>query len=195
MRANTEADFWAKGKLDEKTGCINWQGSKSKQGYGFYSLLQRTIKAHRYAWALTHNVEYKDMTRSMVIMHLCDNPSCFNPAHLSLGSHKDNIQDMLAKGRRGKRAEKTHCIRGHEFTTGNTLKSGPHRGCKKCAELRSAGEIIKIVNRPLKTHCMKGHALTADNIRNGDIKNTCRTCYNARARAFKAKKRAANLAV
>jgi hypothetical protein len=36
----------------------------------------------------------------MVVMHACDNRACVNPDHLSVGSYKDNMADMDAKGRR-----------------------------------------------------------------------------------------------
>lgn len=31
--------------------------------------------------------------------HRCDNPKCFNPSHLFLGTPRDNAQDCLKKGR------------------------------------------------------------------------------------------------
>jgi hypothetical protein len=42
-------------------------------------------------------------------MHSCDNPPCVNPAHLSIGTQKDNTLDSIAKGRTGRRQRATAC--------------------------------------------------------------------------------------
>lgn len=33
------------------------------------------------------------------VMHTCDNSLCINPSHLTVGSQRDNLMDMVLKGR------------------------------------------------------------------------------------------------
>jgi hypothetical protein len=59
-------------------------------------LRQIRVRAHRFSFALSSE---EDMT-GREVCHRCDNPACVNPAHLSLGSHRDNHLDSVRKGRK-----------------------------------------------------------------------------------------------
>ncbi len=75
--------------------CWRWRGSRNSDGYGHIRIEGRTIGVHRIAWTLTHG----PIAEGMQVLHKCDNPSCVRPSHLFLGTVKQNIQDMSAKGR------------------------------------------------------------------------------------------------
>lgn len=82
------------------SGCIEWVGEKSVYGYGVLREIRlatgsKVFMAHRVAWELTFGA----IPKNVLVCHHCDNRSCVNPEHLFLGSHKDNTQDMVHKGR------------------------------------------------------------------------------------------------
>ena len=84
--------FWE--KVDKSSECWNWLGVKSK-GYGQIKVNGKHRYAHRISWDLHYGVYLGNLD----ILHSCDNPSCVNPKHLSLGTHKENMADRDKKGR------------------------------------------------------------------------------------------------
>lgn len=80
--------------------CWIWQGQKLANKYGRISVGAKGLNsegAHRVSWKIHNKQEIPD---GMVVMHSCDNPSCVNPHHLSVGTPKQNSDDMIAKGRK-----------------------------------------------------------------------------------------------
>lgn len=76
--------------------CWPWVGPRNAKNYGVCCLTHRNnLLAHRVAFAIATG---QTLTRRLVC-HSCDNPPCCNPAHLWLGNHQTNADDMVSKGR------------------------------------------------------------------------------------------------
>lgn len=114
---------------DPKTGCWNWKAAKDFEGYGFFKLNKKQMRAHR-AVLILHGQAVPD---DRVVCHKCDNPSCVNPNHLFVGTLSDNVRDCVKK-KRQKEIRKTHCPQGHPFAGENlyiVAKTGK-RQCRRC---------------------------------------------------------------
>jgi hypothetical protein len=63
------------------------------------------------AWLLAHGEDPGDLD----VLHKCDHPPCCEPTHLFLGTHLDNVRDMLSKKRNNtmdrQRGEERYCAK------------------------------------------------------------------------------------
>lgn len=75
--------------------CWRWPKYRSDKGYGVIIFDGFKFTVHQLSFR-----HFKGLIpRGFVVMHQCDEPACFNPDHLFLGSQRDNVQDMVRKGR------------------------------------------------------------------------------------------------
>lgn len=75
--------------------CWLWLGVRNDRGYGSLQFRRRVEGAHRVAWMLFQG----EIPPDLHVCHHCDCPACCNPAHLFLGTRRDNMRDMLRKER------------------------------------------------------------------------------------------------
>lgn len=83
------------------TDCIEWTGYRIKGGYGRRMIKGKCQLAHRVAYC-AHHVIPIEAIKGVEVRHTCDHPPCVNPDHLVLGSHTDNMQDMVVRGRKAR---------------------------------------------------------------------------------------------
>jgi hypothetical protein len=55
--------------------------------------------AHRLSWEMHHQQELPPFDYDHVLMHLCHNSRCVNPAHLAIGTQQQNIAASVSAGR------------------------------------------------------------------------------------------------
>lgn len=81
--------------LHTRDGCWEWQGATQPGGYGKVRYEGRAQRPHR----LVYEAFNGPIPDGLFVCHRCDNPLCYRPDHLFLGTHADNMNDMWAKGR------------------------------------------------------------------------------------------------
>lgn len=76
---------------------MDFTGPTDGDGYGRVQVDGRGYGAHRASYALHHGTHPSDLGGH--VMHSCDRPICVNPAHLSTGTHRANMDDRNRKAR------------------------------------------------------------------------------------------------
>lgn len=123
-------ESFAKKYIIDPSGCWNFTDHLINCGYGQLRNKDKILLAHRLSWTL-HKGAIPD---GLYVCHTCDNRKCVNPDHLFIGTPKDNVQDMMAKGRAKFYVNPifTHCKRGHLFTPENTVTTKTGKRCRIC---------------------------------------------------------------
>lgn len=107
--------FWTRVAIRGADECWEWTGPRQSFGHGFFHVGRVSIGSHRVAYFLATG----EMDDALFVCHKCNNPPCCNPAHLYLGTQKDNMADCK-RAHRTRGCRTTHCPRGHEKTPENT---------------------------------------------------------------------------
>ena len=123
--------FWSKVDKRSADECWPWLRAKTAAGYGLMRFHNELLYAHRVAIELATGKRPQGD-----VDHLCRNRGCVNPSHLEAVTHKVNV--LRGEAVTAANAVKTHCIRGHEFSTENTYWRPDRTGrqCRACRYVR-----------------------------------------------------------
>lgn len=126
-------------------GCWLWQGAITPNGYGSTTHKDKRISAHRLSYIAFNG----DIPEGMFVCHKCDVMGCVNPDHLFLGTHSDNMQDMINKGRHPEPWNKG-LKRGHSKKLSTVLDKAVET--RRVNYLEKCREVYECKNRTKSTY-------------------------------------------
>lgn len=100
-------------KFTKVDDCWIWTASTNSDGYGtFWNGYYRISAAGKASPVimLAHRWSYQHFNGpvpdGLYVLHSCDNQSCVNPEHLSLGTQAENVRQCAVRGRRNQSRER-----------------------------------------------------------------------------------------
>lgn len=85
--------------LDEVNECWIFTGAIDDKGHGNV----RAMRNGRWTCTKAHRVSYEHhkgaVPFGLVVRHMCDVRACVNPHHLIPGTQRENVADIIARGR------------------------------------------------------------------------------------------------
>lgn len=142
MKINSTLRDRFNAKVVRSEGCWKWTAKKNNAGYGMIRptglASDSFVLASRVSWFLT----YGQIPAGMNVLHKCDNPECTNPEHLFVGTHRDNANDKIAKGR----AYGPHWVENTRLAAYKRRKLTPEQG-SEARKMIANGAALRAVAR------------------------------------------------
>ena len=89
--------FWA--KVQPEGDCLVWTGHTIAKGYGRVTINCVRTLVHRLAMQDYLQDYLGEIPSVSLVLHRCDNPPCVKREHLYFGTHQDNADDKVRRGR------------------------------------------------------------------------------------------------
>jgi hypothetical protein len=127
--------------------CWIWIGNISASGYAIVSTLFMRKRRSFYMHRLSVVASGRDIPEGYQVDHLCSVKRCVNPSHLEPVTLAENV--FRGSGITAVNRRKDKCLRGHLFTTENTIikfnatKGKTFRLCRACESVRSSSAYRK----------------------------------------------------
>jgi len=107
-------------------GCWEWRGARSTDGYGIFTYLTCSVRAHRLSYVM-HRGPFEP---TLVIDHLCRNRMCVNPDHLETVTDVENV--MRGESFSALRSVSATCPNGHVYQAEAHIDKRGRRFCTVC---------------------------------------------------------------
>ena len=107
-------NFWKHFIVGPPDHCWPWIGAIRASGrcaYGYMRVEYQKWQAPRIAYYIHKGVD----PDQLLVCHTCDNIKCVNPAHLFLGTDRDNALDRHRKGRTVMPWNRRRRVSNHDF--------------------------------------------------------------------------------
>lgn len=135
-RMNRTIDRFFERLLYAESGCWEWTGNLTREGYGQISYGQgtkataRCVTTHRFSYELfLGEIPFKHH-----VHHRCGNRACCNPDHLEAIPVRTHL--ALHDSPVGQAIRTTHCPKGHPYDEANTYRYRNVRHCRACQRIR-----------------------------------------------------------
>lgn len=135
--------FWS--KVRKTDTCWLWLAQLNTQGYGVFHYHRRGHPAYRspqiYAHRLSWMFENGQFPEGLEIIHKCDTPACINPDHLTIGTHGENMRDMVYKKRH--QYGENHALAKLNVDVIRQIRNDPRSSRKAAPDYRIAASTIR----------------------------------------------------
>jgi hypothetical protein len=132
--------FYSKTRRAE-SGCLLWTGAVRGDGYGAFTFGGQQIGAARMAWLLNRG----EIPEGLHVLHRCDNPLCVDHEHLFIGTVQDNVDDMIAKGRKVVHRGEEHWSTLLTEADVQVIRSSDDTGVKLAARYKISTSTVSLI--------------------------------------------------